>query len=221
MEKVLLNAKIRTGSGTSAAKKVRALGFVPAIVYAKKENPIQVGVNHKELIKLVHKYGETAIINLKLDNNGAITDYPVIIKEIQIDHIKNNVLHVDFKLINMTEKIRVHVPLVTKGDSDAPGVKEGGILEHVLHEIEIESLPMNLPKQIVVDVSGLKVGESIHVRDLIMDEGVHVISNPDQVAVLVKYEAVEKPEEEAVVEPSSGEPEVIKKGKTDEDEAKK
>lgn len=219
MEKVLLNAKIRAGSGTSGARKVRAEGLVPGIVYAKKENPIQVAVNHKELIKLVHKYGETAIINLKLDNNGALTDNPVIIKEIQIDHMKNIVLHVDFKLINMNEKIRVHVPLVSKGDNDAPGVKAGGVLEHVLHEIEIESLPMSLPKQILVDVSGLKIGEAIHVRDLIVDEGVQVISNLDQVAILVKYKAEEKAEEETAVETSSGEPEVIKKGKTDEDEA--
>jgi large subunit ribosomal protein L25 len=203
VENILLSAKIRAGSGTSAARKIRMQGFVPGVVYAKKENPIQIGVNQKELIKLIHKYGESSIINLQLDDNGTITDKPVIIKEMQIDHIKNSVIHIDFQAIKMTEKIRVHVPLVTKGDSDALGVKEGGILEHVLHEIEIESLPMNLPKQIVVDVSGLKVGDSIHVKELIMPEGVHAIGNLEQVAVLVKYET-----------------EVIKKGKTEEEEAK-
>ncbi len=221
MENILLNGKIRTGSGTSAAKKVRALGAVPAILYAKKEDPVKVEVNQKELIKLVHKFGESSIITLKLDDNGKIIDQPVIIKEMQIDYIKNNVLHVDFQLIKMGEKIRVNVPLVTKGDSDALGVKEGGILEHVLHEIEVESLPSSLPKQIIIDVSGLKVGDSIHVKELSMPEGVVAVSNLEQVAVLVKYEAEEKTEEEVEAEESSGEPEIIKKGKTDEEEAKK
>lgn len=221
MENVLLNGKIRIGSGTSAAKKIRALGAVPAILYAKKEEPIQVEVNHKELIKLVHKFGESSIITLKLDDNGKVSDQPVIIKEMQIDYIKNNVLHVDFQLIKMGEKIRVYVPLVTKGDNESLGVKEGGILEHVLHEIEVESLPSILPKQIAVDVSALNVGDSIHVKEIIMPDGVQVVSNLDQVAVLVKYEAEEKSEEEVDAEQSSGEPEVIKKGKTDEEEAKK
>ncbi|MBU1087847.1 MAG: 50S ribosomal protein L25 [Candidatus Omnitrophica bacterium] len=221
MENVLLNGKIRIGSGTSAVRKIRALGAVPAIMYAKKESPVQIEVNHKELVKLVHKYGETSIITLKLDINGKTAEHPVIIKELQIDHIKNNVLHVDFQLINMTEKIRVYVPLITKGDSDAPGVKEGGILEHVLHEIEVESLPMSLPKQIIVDVSGLKIGDSIHVKELIMPEGVHAVSNLEQVAVLVKYETEAKSDEELEAEQSSGEPEVIKKGKADEEEVKK
>ncbi|MBU1042988.1 MAG: 50S ribosomal protein L25 [Candidatus Omnitrophica bacterium] len=221
MENVLLDGKIRIGSGTSAVRKIRALGAVPAILYAKKESPIQIEVNHKDLVKLVHKYGESSIITLKLDNNGKITDQPVIIKELQIDHIKNSVIHVDFQMVSMTEKIRVYLPLITKGDSDAPGVKEGGILEHVLHEIEIESLPINLPKQIIVDVSGLKVGDSIHVKELPMPEGVHAVSNLDQVAVLVKYEVEAKSDEEIEAEQSAGEPEVIKKGKTDEEEAKK
>ena len=220
MEKVFLNAKTRQQNGTSAAKKMRAGGAVPAIVYANKENPVQISVDQKELIKLVHKHGENSIINMKLDNAGKVEDKTVIIKDMQVDNVRNSVIHVDFQFIKMTEKIRVSVPLHTKGDDECIGVKEGGILEHVLHEIEVESLPGNMPKEILVDVSSLKVGESIHVSDLNAGPDVRIVDNPEQVAVLVKYEtaAEEKTGEEGDQE-SSNEPEVIKKGKTEETES--
>jgi large subunit ribosomal protein L25 len=220
VDKVLLKAKIRQDSGTSAAKKVRAQGMVPAIVYAKKETPVQIGVDQKELIKIIHKHGENAIISLQVEDKGKAKDKTVIIKDIQIDYIKNNVTHIDFQLIKMTERIKVSVPLHTKGDSECPGVKEGGNLEHILHEVEIESLPSNVPKEILVDVTALKIGESIHVGDIKIEGDYKIVDNPDQVAVLVKYETVaeEKTEEESGGEESAAEPEVIKKGKAEEEQ---
>ena len=131
--------------------------------------------------------------------------------------MKSRVIHIDFQKIKLDEKISVHIPLKTKGDADAPGVKEGGNLEHILREVEVESLPTNIPKEIVVDVSNMKIGDVLHVKDLPIEGDFAIINEPDQVAILVKFEAAEKEEEPTEEEPSA-EPEVIKKGKTEEGE---
>ena len=215
MEKVTLNVRNRQGTGTSAAKKLRVQGIAPAVIYAKNEKPEQVSVDAREFIKVLHKHGEAAIISLKTEGVGG--DATVIIKEIQYDTVKSRVLHIDFLKIKLDEKICVHIPLITKGDADAPGVKEGGNLEHILREVEIESLPGNIPKEIVLDVSNMKIGDVIHIREIPISGDFAIINDPEQVAILVKFEAEEKaeekPEEEATVEP-----EIIKKGKTEEGE---
>ncbi len=220
MEKAILNVKARQEIGTSAAKKLRAKGIVPAVIYAKHDAPKQVSVDSREFIKFLHKYGETAIVGLKAE--GVDNDNPVIIKEIQYDTVKSRVIHIDFQKIKLDEKICVHISVKTKGDADAPGVKEGGNLEHVLREVEVESLPTNIPKEIVVDVSNMKIGDVIHVKGLSIDGDYKIINDPEQVVILVKFEAAEKEEEIKEVE-ESDEPLVIKKGKTEEgeDSAKK
>ncbi|MFH1459809.1 MAG: 50S ribosomal protein L25 [Candidatus Omnitrophota bacterium] len=218
MERVTLNVKLREDTGKSAVKKIRQEGLIPAVVYAKKETPINLTVDRREFIKLLHKQGENAIIDLTLSQDkNSPENKTVLIKDIQFDTIKEEIFHVDFQQIKLTDKIRVHIPLRTQGDADAPGVKEGGILEHILREIEIECLPTNIPKEILVDVSGLNIGNSVHVRDLKVDAGIKIIDDLEQVAVLVKFAAEEKVEEE---QPEEGEqitePEVIKKGKPEE-----
>ncbi|MCG2712583.1 MAG: 50S ribosomal protein L25 [Candidatus Omnitrophica bacterium] len=211
MEKVILNVKSRQETGTSASKKLRMRGIAPAVIYAKNEKPVQVSVDQREFIKFLHKHGETAIISLQTE--GDSKDETVIIKEIQYDTVKSRVMHIDFQRIKLDEKIRVHIPLVTKGDADAPGVKEGGNLEHILREVEIESLPGNIPKEIAVDVSNMKIGDVIHVKELPVSVGVEILNDPDQAAVLIKFEAEEKAEEK--IEEGAAEPEIIKKGKTE------
>lgn len=214
MEKVILNAKKRSETGTSAAKKLRAQGIAPAVIYAKNEKPEQVSVDQREFIKFLHKHGETAIISLKTE--GVKKDATVIIKELQFDTVKSRVIHIDFQRIKLDEKIIVHIPVKTKGDADAPGVKEGGNLEHILREVEIESLPTNIPKEILVDVSHLNIGDVIHVKELPIEGDFSIINDPEQAAILVKFEAVEK-EEETTEEEATAEPEIIKKGKAEEE----
>lgn len=216
MEKVTLNVKNRQETGTSAAKKLRMQGIAPAVIYSKNEKPEQVSVDQREFIKFLHKHGETAIISLKTE--GADKVETVIIKEIQYDTVKSRVIHVDFQRIKLDQKIRVYVPLITKGDTDAPGVKEGGNLEHILREVEVESLPTNIPKEIVVDVSNMKIGDVIHVKELPVTGDVAIINDPEQAVILVKFEAKEKVEEEEIEEEAAAEPEVIKKGKAEEGE---
>ena len=215
MEKATLNVKNRQETGTSAAKKLRMQGLAPAVIYAKNEKPEQVSIDQREFIKFLHKHGETAIISLKAEGTGKLET--VIIKEIQYDTVKSRIIHVDFQRIKLDEKIRVHIPLLTKGDADAPGVKEGGNLEHILREVEVESLPTNIPKEIIVDVSNMKIGDVIHVKELPVPGDIAIINDPEQVAVLVKFEAEEKAEEKTEEE-APAEPEVIKKGKAEEGE---
>ena len=219
MERVVLNAQIREKTGTSIAKKLRAQGLVPAVIYSRGHTPVHVTTDRREFIKLLHKEGENAIIDLTLKKDDKDQKKTVIIKEIQYDTVKEGIFHVDFQQIKLTEKIRVDVPVISKGDADAPGVKEGGLLEHILREIEIECLPTDIPKEITIDVSGLNVGESVQVKDLQVKPGVTVITDPEQIVVMVKFEAEEKIEEEKPEEEAAAEPEVIKKAKAEEGEA--
>jgi ribosomal protein L25, Ctc-form len=218
VERVVLHAERREGTGKSAVRKLRTQGLVPAIVYAKHESPVQVMTNRRELVKLLHQQGDKVLIDLNVKSGDATDNKTVIIKEIQYDTIREDILHVDFQQIKLTEKIRVHVPLQTKGDAEAPGVKEGGILEHILRELDIECLPADLPREILVDVSGLQISESIHVKDLHAPEGVTILTDPEQIAVLIKFAAEEKPAEVKPEGEVAVEPEVIKKKKEEEAE---
>jgi len=220
VKRVVLNAKPREKTGTSAVKKLRSKGLVPAVVYAREHTPLHITIDRREFVKLLHKEGENAIIDLNVGTESKQKKKTVIIKDIQYDTIKEGIFHIDFQQIKLTEKIRVYVPIVTKGDADAPGVKEGGILEHILREVEVECLPTNIPKEILIDVSNLQVGEPVCVKDLNVDPGLTLITDKEQVAVMVKFEAEEKAEEEKPeTEEETAEPEVIKKGKPEEAEA--
>jgi len=217
VERAVLQVERREGTGKSAVRKLRTKGMVPAVVYAKHENPVQVMTDRRELTKLLHQQGDKVLIDLTVKSGDATESKTVIIKEIQYDTIREDILHIDFQQIKLTEKIRVQVPLQTKGDAEAPGVKEGGILEHILRELDIECLPTNLPKEIVVDVSGLKISEQIHVKEIKAPEGVVILTDPDQIAVLVNFAAEEKAAEVKPEGEQPTEPEVIKKKKAEEE----
>ncbi len=219
MERVLLHAEVREDTGSAIAKKLRAQGVIPGVVYARDEATVHISTNYREFIKLLHKNGENVVIDLKLKENNKALSKTVIIKEIQYNTLKEGILHIDFQQIKLTEKIRVDIPLVTIGDADAPGIKEGGLLEHILREIEIECLPTQIPKEIVIDVSALNVGDSIHVKDLNVPQEAAVITDLEQIAVLLKREAEEKLEEEKPEEEVATEPEVIREKKPEETQA--
>ena len=217
MERVALNVVTREDLGKSESKRLRVKGQFPAVIYAKNAKPVHVSVDKRAFVKILHKEGENVIIDLNMEKDKKKT---VIIKEIQYDTVKEGIFHVDFQQIKLTDKIKIHVPVVTKGDADAPGVKAGGILEHILREVEIECLPTDIPKEIKVDVTGLNVGEAIHVKDIALPEKVSMLTEGEKIAVLVKYEAEEKPAEEAAEETADKtEPEVIKKKKEEEESA--
>jgi large subunit ribosomal protein L25 len=216
-----LQAEKRDGRGKNEARRLRASGRIPAVVYgAEKGKAVEIAVDPKILMRILHsESGVNTLIGLKVDGG----DTRVMVKEYQIDPIDHKLLHADFYQVAMDKALTVTVPLVMKGE--APGVKQqGGIVDFVNREIEIECLPGDIPENIVVDISELMLNQGVRVRDL-HTEGVKWTPVTDGDLMIVHVVAL-KVEEPAATEPAVGataapaEPEVIKKGKTDKDEEK-
>jgi len=210
-----LTVQRRTTIGTRPVRRMRQGAIVPGVVYGKEMEPLAVSVNQRELMKLLHsKAGEHALVTLRLEDQKT-WEKPVLVKAIQHDPVDGHMLHVDFHAIVLTERLRVKVPVVLKGE--AIGVKqEGGILEHFLREVEVECLPTEIPAGVEFDASALKVGETVHVRDLAAPNNTKITSDPDGVIASIHIPKVEKPEEEAA---AVTEPEVIREKKEEAETA--
>lgn len=213
MEEIFLEAQLREETGRGKVKDLRDKGFIPAVVYAQGKESLALKISHHEFIRLVHQHRiESKVINLKLADDKKEKSKACLVKEIQYDPVHGDIVHVDFNEISLTKAIKVNVPVTAKGEP--AGVKqEGGSLEHILWEIEIECLPTNIPKEIEVDVSQLKIGDSIHIKDLTFSPDVKVLNDPSaivlSVAAPMKEEVVAAPVEGEVAQ----EPEVIKEKK--------
>jgi len=217
MDKVILSAEIREEFGKEANKKLRNSNIVPAVAYKKGKETVSLKVDGKELFHILHtSAGENVIITLKVKDSAK--DRTVIIKDIQYDHIRGDVLHVDFHEISLTEKITVSVPIETKGEPE--GVKvEGGVLDHPMKDVQVECLPTEIPEKIDIHVEELKINDSIKVSDLELPEGVKVLSDPEATVVSVMPPRAEEEEtEEEALEGESQEPEVIREKKPEEGE---
>lgn len=226
MEFVELNVSLREekGKGKGLNKKLRAAGGVPAIVYRKGQETVLLKVDSRKMSKALHtEAGENVIIKLLLEGAKKNKERIVVIKEIQKDPVKDRLVHVDFNEISLTETLKVKVPIVAKGE--APGVKqEGGVLQQILWEVEVECLPTNIPEKIEVDVSGLGMGGAILLKEIKPPEGVKIFGDLEGLVVSVEHP---KAVEEAVAAPAGEgeamEPEVIKekKEKPEEEEEEK
>lgn len=213
MEEIILDAEQRQEVKKAKVKDLRGGGFIPAVVYGYGKESLPIKVSHQEFLRLVHQHRiEAVIINLKIKEDKKQKSRPCIIKEIQYEPVHGDILHVDFNEISLSKAIKVNVPVEAKGE--AVGVKqEGGSLEHILWEVEVECLPTDIPKKIEVDISNLKLKDSIHVKDLPVPDNVKILTNPDAVILSI----AEPMKEEAVAAPVEGEvpqePEVIKEKK--------
>jgi large subunit ribosomal protein L25 len=174
-----LVAERREGTGKGVARKLRAAGRVPAIVYGRGMEPIPVSVDAKELYHVLHRGGANVLLDLVVDGKSHLA----LPREVQRDHIHNRFVHVDFLAVSRTERITVSVPIQVVGES--VGVKAGGVLEHHLWEVEVECLPGDVPETIPVDVSALAVGDSLRVGDLVAPEGAEIVSSPDELVLAV------------------------------------
>lgn len=213
---VVLNVARRTETGKQAAKRVRAAGMIPCVLYGSGEAPVVLEVDRKELTAVLHSGGRNVIVDLAIDES-ADGGIKTIVKEIQHHPIGGHILHVDFQHISLTQKVRVEVPVVSVGV--ARGVKDGGgVLEHHLHHLEIECLATEIPEHIQVNVTALDVGDSIHVSDLLATEP-RIVTEADRSVLTIVAPVVSKvAEDEGAEEPSSSEPEVIRRErKTEED----
>jgi large subunit ribosomal protein L25 len=223
MAEIVVSAQSRESRGKNNARRLRVKGLIPAVVYGGKGDAQAVAVDPKTLLRVLRsESGRNTILNLDF-GDGIKT--PAILKNWQVDPIKEHFLHADFFRIAMDVAIRVTVPIHTRGE--ARGVKvDGGILEIIMRAVEVECLPGDIPEHIDVDVSDLGLHGTIRISDLPANEKLKVLDDAAQVVVhvvSVKEEAVATPaaaaEGEAVAGATPAEPEVVKKGKKEDEKA--
>lgn len=219
MERMIINVEKREEVGKGAARSLRRGNRIPAILYrAGDSQPVKF--SKKEILQFINsKTGQQVMVNLQFGDGSSKL---ALMKDYQVDPVKGDLLHVDFFEVSLTEKVKVPVHVTIVGESI--GVKrDGGILQYLLREIEVECLPDKIPGRIELDISGLEIGQSLHVSDIKLGEGVKVLTDPDEVIVNVIAPAVEEVAApvEAAAAPEITEPEVIKKGKKEEEEEEK
>ncbi|MCI1859078.1 MAG: 50S ribosomal protein L25 [Sporolactobacillus sp.] len=177
-----LNAAVRDDSKRSVTKKLRLEGKIPAVIYGKTVQNASVSVAANELRKVFSKEGKNAVINLNVDNQK---HYTVMAHELQYDHLKGSIQHIDFLQINVNEAIDAVVPVALKGVKD---IEVGGVVvTNQLSELRVHALPANLPSTIAVDVSTMKVGDSLRIKDLAPDKNYEIVGDPEDVIVSVAY----------------------------------
>lgn len=209
---VKLTARSRSEAGRNAVKQVRARGAVPAIMYGAHDEPTNLEVNLREIEALLaHAASEHVLIDLEISGSG---NKLALIQEVQHHPVRGDILHVDFHAVSMTETVESEVPIEATGEAE--GVKTyGGILQQQVRTLEIECLPQNLPSVLMVDVSGLGVGDSIHVKDIVLPEGVTALAEPDVTVFIVSEPNVAAETEEA----AATAPEVISEKKPEAESA--
>jgi len=220
MEKVTLKAELRGALGKEACKQLRRKGRIPGVTYREGKKALSVHVDSKDLWHALHTdAGENAIITMDISGGEKDLKKTVIVKEVQHDPINDKFVHVDFHEISLKDKLKVNVPIIIKGE--AVGVQEeSGILTQEAWELEVECLPTAIPEHIDIHVEHLRIGDSIHVKDITPPKDVVILDDPEHVVVAVIPPKLEEEEEgeEAAAEGEAEEPEVIKKGKIEEEE---
>jgi len=203
MQKIQLQANVRKGINKKATKALRKKGCIPAVLYGHGIKTLNLTVEQKKFEQVVKKmHGENILISLSIDDNGSSKQETAMIRSIQYHPVSDEMLHINFYKILLSEKITTRINIILTGQ--AAGVKEGGVLDHSIRDMEVSCLPDKIPGHFEVDVTQLEIGSSIHIRDLKISEDVEVLADPDQAVVSIVPPTVIKEEETAVEE----EPEV-------------
>lgn len=185
MDQLTLRASSRAEKKTGAARRLRAAGSIPGIIYGHREpKPVAVGAN--DFANAFKVVGESHILSLDVDGES----YDVLVKDYQRDLLTGHFIHIDFYEIEAGRTLRTSIQIRLEGS--APGVREGGVLGQYLYELDIECLPKDIPDGIEVDISELDIGDSVHVAGLTIPESVRVLSNEDQVVVQVSAARAEE-----------------------------
>lgn len=215
MAVIPLSGSRRESIGKGGARKARAAGQIPGVLYGHGEQPVPVAVGARDFeVALRHHKGGNPLVNLKV----AGSEYTALIRDVQYDPISHHILHLDFQHISLTETIEVEVAVHLIGTP--VGVKDGGgILEHMMRQVEVRCLPTQIPPSLDVNVEALNVGDSLHVRDIVA-ENIEILTDPDAtIAAVVAPSVIEEPApgDAAAAAEGGAEPEVIAKGKKDEE----
>lgn len=215
MKNVVLKATRRTVTGKQV-KSLRRQGKLPAVMYGHAIQPINISLDAHEAGLILPTLSSSTIVTIDVDGE----QHAVLVREKQKDYIRNLLTHVDFQVVSLTEKIRAAVRVDVHGLS--PAVKDfNAVIVHSLNQVEVEALPRELPERFIVDIATLvNVGDALYVRDLPVSDKVVILTDPNEIIVIATGAAVE--EEEAPVETTElSEPEVIERGKKEEEEAEK
>ncbi|MDR2618866.1 MAG: 50S ribosomal protein L25 [Treponema sp.] len=201
MSQVVLKARNRVKTGSGEARRIRRSGRIPGVLYGRSGEAVSIDLDALEFAGGIKNISESTIVKVEVDGKS----YDAFVKDTQRNIVDGLILHVDFYEVESGVTLRARVSIHLQGSP--AGVRNGGVLEFPLHEIEVECLPKDLPERIDLDVSNLDVNQSIHVRDLALGEGVRLISGGDQVVALVKYakeEAVAAPAPEEAAAAAAG-----------------
>lgn len=211
MNEVILKATRRNVTGKQV-KALRRQGRLPAVLYGHNVEPIAVSLDAHEVSLALTGLSASTIVTIDLEGEQHAT----LVRERQKDYVRNSFIHIDFQVVSLTEKIRAMVRIEVRGNS--PAVKDfNAVLVHNINEVEVEALPRDLPEHFIVDVSKLaNIGDVIQVRDLEVSDKVEVLEDPDEIIVVATGAAPEEVEEVAEVE--AAEPELIERGKKEEEE---
>ncbi len=196
MKQVVLDAQIRMEAGKGIARRLRRAGQIPGVLYGPKIHPISLSIDAHKFNKLLSSArGERILFILNLKGNGDSGRHTALIKELQLHPVTDQIRHIDFYEILMDEEVEVEVPIVTVGE--ARGVEQDmGVLEIIQRTVRISCLPMAIPKEIEIDVSGLGLGDAIHVADIAHQEGIRLLDDPETTLITVGSPEVEKGERE-------------------------
>jgi large subunit ribosomal protein L25 len=209
-KELLLKAEIREQTGTKAVKKLRQQGRIPAIVYGHKENPIAISLDAHNFIEGLH-HGHR-LIDVQIGKKKE----KMIVKELQYDHLGKNIIHTDLMRVDITETVKVTVPIELKGT--AQGTHEGGIIEEHIDHLEIECKATEIPETIAVSIKEMRLGSALHAGEIQLPEGMKLLSSPDTILVTCHLVSVAKTTEQ-IEEEMPATPEVIGEKKEPEETA--
>lgn len=216
MEKIEFVAEIREGTGKKITRKLRSSNYIPGILYGYNISPVLLKLERKHVERIIrHLESHNVMGDLLIESEGKKKKSKVVLKEVQVDPIKERILHVDFYQVRMDKPITITAPLHFTGE--APGIEKGGILDEEMREISIECLPKDVPEFIEVDISSLDIGDTLLVKDLKVPEKIKVLEEDERVVVsILAPKAVESEEEKEEEEVTEKEPEVITEEKAEE-----
>ena len=180
-QNVSLEARVREGRGKNDARRLRVSGFVPAVLYSDGDGDTVLAVPDRELDYTLTHVGDNALYDL--DVGGKVATARVV--DVHRNPVTGKLVHVDFAPVDMTQRIVITVPISVVGLDHSPGVEEGGVLQQVAYDVEIETLPGNIPQELELDVSRLELNENLTLADLSLPEGVTLISDPEDVAATI------------------------------------
>lgn len=215
MADIVLEARRRVQTGKGYSKRLRWQGWIPGIFYGGGEPPIPLELERKAVESVIRAAGRNALISLALNAENQ-SGFKTLLQEIQYHPVSGEIVHVDLHRVSLTEKVRIQVPVVIHGIAD--GVRnQGGVLQHVMHRLDVECLPTEIPAHIEVDVSALQIGDAVRVEDL-QSRYPEIVTDTEEVVVtIVSPTHAPEPEEVAVEEEKAEEPEVIGEKREEEE----